>query len=85
MWLLPANQSLESVVIDLLGRWLKRKAGNLFMLVMTNRFTKLPKVVPLKRKTGLNVAKGFALHWVFKYAAPKVVLSENGLQFARKL
>lgn len=85
MSLFPSKQPLESVGVDLLGPFLKTKTGNRFILVMADRFTELTQVVPLKRTTGLDVPKVFASHWVFKYGAPKEVLSDNGPQFAIKL
>lgn len=80
-----AKQPLELVAVDLLGQLPKTKAGNCFILVMADQFTNLTQVVPLKRTSGLDVAKEFESHWVFKYGAPKEVLSDNGAQFASKL
>lgn len=85
MRLFPARQPLESVAIDLLGPLPKTKARDRFIIVMGDRFTKLPQVVPLKRTTGLYVTKAFVLHWVFKYCAPKEVLSDKGLQMASRI
>lgn len=63
----------------------KTKGGDGFILVMVDHFTKLKKVVKLKRITRLDVEKGFLPHWVFEQGTPKGVLSENGPQFERKL
>lgn len=65
MRLLPTKQPLESVAVDRLGLLPKLKVGNCFILVMADRFTKLTKVVAMKRKTGLDVDKSFYLNWVF--------------------
>ena len=51
------------------------------MLVISDRFTKLTQVVPLKRITAYDVAFAFVEHWVFKYGAPATLLSDNGSQF----
>lgn len=85
MRLFPATKPLEQVSVDLLGPLPRTRAGHRFILVIADRFTKLTQVVPLRRSTGLDVAKAFASHWVIKYGAPKEVLSDNGPQFASKL
>lgn len=52
---------------------------------MADHFTKMTHVEPLRRRTGHDVAKTFVSDWVFKYGAPKEVLSYNGPKFASKL
>lgn len=59
--------------------------GNRFSLVIADRFTKLTQNVPLKRTTCVDVAEAFASHCVFKYVAPKEVLSYNPEKFTSKL
>ena len=51
MKLFPATAPLESMAMDLLGPLQKSKAENRFILVMTDLFTKLTQVVPLRRIT----------------------------------
>lgn len=85
MRLFPAPHTLVSVVVDMLGPLPKTEAGNRSIPVMADRFTKLTKVIPLKHTTGLEVAKAFLPHWVFKYGPPKEVMSHNGPQFASKI
>ena len=81
MKLFPATAPLDSVAIDILGPLLKSSRGFIFMLVISDRFTKLKQVVPLKRITAYDVAVAFVEHWVFKYGAPATLLSDNGSQF----
>lgn len=45
MHLFPTKKPFESVAVDLFGPMPKTKAGNLFILVMANRFKKLKEVV----------------------------------------
>lgn len=45
----------------------------------------LTQVVLMKRTTGTDVSKAFKLHFLFKYGAPRDVLSANGPQFASEL
>ena len=84
MKLFPATGPLESIAMDLLGPLPPSRAGNRFILVMTDRFTKLTQIVPLKKTTAHDVAMAFCIHWVYKYGTPKETLTENGPQFASK-
>lgn len=77
MCFVPVKQTLDSGDVDLLRPLPKTKYGNRFILVMADRCTKLTQVVPPKRTTSLGVAKSFSSYCVFKYGAPKEVLSDN--------
>ena len=83
--LFPARAPLEFVAIDILGELIKTPRGNCNMLVISDRFSKLVRTVPLKTVTASEVAKAFVHHWVFPYGAPIWLLSDNGKQFIAKL
>ena len=57
--LFPATRPLESVSIDILGSLPKSERGKRFLLVITDRFTKLTTVVPLRN--GLRVLRSLYL------------------------
>ena len=82
--LFPAKGPLESVAMDILGPLPKTKHGNRFLLVITDRYSKVTKTVPLRIITALSVAKSFCDHWVFAYGAPVSLLTDNGPQFTAK-
>ena len=82
--LFPATKQLASLCIDILGPLQRTKKGYRFLLVITDRFTKLTKVIPLRKITTCNVAMGFVEHWVFKYGPPECWISDNGKQFSAK-
>ena len=84
MRLFPAKSPLESVSIDILGDLIRTPRNNRFLLVITDRFSKLVRTVPLKRITAASVAKAFIQHWVFAYGSPCSVLSDNGKQFTSR-
>jgi hypothetical protein len=84
MKLFPANEPLEYVAIDLLGPLPKTAHGNRYLLVISDRFSKLTRTVPLRTTTALVVAKAFCTHWVYAYGIPKFLLSDNGTQFTSK-
>ena len=85
MKLFPATEPLEFVAIDILGPLPKAKDGSRYLLVMTDRFSKLTRAVPLKSISALKVAQAFVRHWVLAYGAPARLLSDNGSQFTSKL
>ena len=82
--LFPPSGPLESVAIDVLGELLKTARGNQYLLVISDRFTKLTKTVPLKGISAAEVAKAFVDHWVFNYGAPKELLADNGKCFTAR-
>jgi transposase InsO family protein len=82
--LFPASAPLEYVAIDILGPLPKTGHGNRFLLVMTDRFSKLTRTVPLRTTTALVCARAFCDHWVYTYGAPRHVLTDNGPQFTAK-
>lgn len=71
--------------VNLLVPLPQTKSGNLIIVIISDRFTTVTQVVPQKRTAGIDVAKAFALHCVFKYGEPKEVLFDNGPQFANKV
>ena len=52
--------------------------------MITDRFTKLTRVVPLREITAYNVVVAFVEHWVFSYGPPECVISDNQKKFAAK-
>ncbi len=82
--LFPAAAPLEFVCMDLLGPLPRTARHNRFLLVLTDRFSKLTRTVPLTNTSTPTVAKAFCEHWVFAYGAPVYLLTDNGSQFASK-
>ena len=82
--LFSAQSPLEALSIDILGPLTKTKKGYRFLLVVTDRFTKLTQVIPLRRIDAYAVAFASVEHWIFKYGSPKTLISDNRKQFASK-
>ena len=57
--LFPAQHPLERLSIDILGPLTKTKKGNRVLLVITDRFTKLTQVIPLRRIHAYAVTVAF--------------------------
>ena len=82
--LFPAKAPLESVAIDLMGPLPVTNRKNRYLLVMTDRYTKLTRTVPLATATAFTVAKAFCEAWVYVYGPPESLLSDNGGEFNAK-
>ena len=82
--LFPAKSPLESVARDVFGELVKTARGNQYLLVITDRFTKLTKTVPMKSVSASDLAKAFVNEWIFVYGPPAHVLSDNGKYFTSK-
>ena len=80
----PAAGPLEFVAMDLLGPLPKTKSGHTYVLVITDRFTKLTRAVPLGSTKAPAVAQAFLENWVYVYGAPNFLLTDNGPQFVAK-
>ena len=82
--LFTATKPFESVSIDILGLLPKSRRRKRFLLVTTDRFSKLTAVVPLRNVNAYSTAVAFCEAWLFKYGPPKTLLSDNGKQFASR-
>jgi hypothetical protein len=83
--LFPASGPLEFFAMDILGPLPQTEHGNRFLLVISDRFSKLTRTVPLRTITALGVAKAFCDSWVFSYGPPRYLLTENDTQFNAKV
>jgi transposase InsO family protein len=48
--------------------------------VISDRFSKLTRTVPLRTITALVAAKAFSDAWMFSYGPPRYLLTDNGTQ-----
>jgi hypothetical protein len=80
----PANGPLESVALDILGPLPRTRHGNRFLLVISDRYSKVTKTVPLRTFTAFLVARAICDHWAYVYGPPVSFLTDNGPQFAAK-
>jgi transposase InsO family protein len=84
--LFPPSAPMEFVAMNLLGPLTTSDHGNRFLLVITDRFTKLTRAFPLASTTADIVAKTFLDGWIASgYGIPKILLTDNGTQFVAKV
>ncbi|CAN8070204.1 unnamed protein product [Agarophyton chilense] len=80
----PAAGPLEFVAIDLLGPLRKTKNGYQHILVITDRFSKLTRAIPLKKTMSTTLAIAFLNNWVYPYGTPLYLLTDNSSNLASK-
>lgn len=79
------NGPLDFIPMHILGLLLKMVAGNQFIIVITDRYIKEDWVIPSSKASARQVASIFFDHWIVPYGIPVSLLTDNGLQFVRKL
>ena len=82
--LFPAKGPLEYIAIDILGPLPRTKTGRQYVVVITDRYSKLTRAVPTAKITAPVVAAVVLEHWVIPYGIPNHILSDNGSQFVSK-
>jgi len=60
----------------------RSKHGNQMLLLMIDRFSKWTELVPLRSATAESLNKAFGERIIARYGVPKVVITDNGVQFA---
>ena len=71
--------------LDLLGSLRKTSIGNRYLLVMVDRFSKLTRVVEIRREDAETVASASCDIWVASYGPPDTLLTDNGPQLTSNL
>ena len=66
----PEEEPLQAISMDMLGPLPLTERGKRFLLVITDRFSKLTAVVPLRTTNAYSVAIAFCEEWIFKYGPP---------------
>jgi transposase InsO family protein len=83
--LFPPSSPMEFIAMHILGPLTQTDKGNRFLLVVTDRFSKLTRAYPLASTTADVVAKTLFDGWVAAgYGIPQVLLTDNGTQFVSK-
>lgn len=82
--LLPPSGPNEHVAIDMLVQLPRTADGNIFVLAISDRFTKLRRTVALPDEKALTMLAAFIEHWVSAYGFPANLLSDNGSNLTSK-
>ncbi len=76
----PPSYPMEVIGIDLLTLSPSRQ-GSRYLLVCVDHLTRYIMLAPLKNKTAEAVAHALVTQVFLKHGTPKVILSDNGLEF----
>jgi len=63
----------------------RSKHGKQMQLVLIDRFSKWTELVPQQSATAESLKKAFRERIIARYGIPKVVIADNGVQFARRI
>lgn len=69
---------------DLLGPYPRSKAGNSYILVVLDKFSKFVLLKPLKRATAQEIVKFLESEVFHVFGVPKTLFSDNGVQYRSK-
>ncbi len=75
----------EIVGIDIMGPLPETSAGNRYILVIVNHFTKWATACPIRRADAITVAHGLMSAWVADFDVPLQLHSDRGVQFESHL
>lgn len=62
----------------------KTKSGNQFIVVTTDRYSKIAKAIPVARSTATADAAKFVDHWISTFVIPSTMLTDNDPKFSAK-
>ena len=71
--------------VDIMGPLPTTHAGNRYILVMVDYFTKWCEAVPLKQQDAQSVASAIVNEWICRYGAPVIIHSDRGSAFENHL
>jgi len=74
--LFPVKHPLGDVAIDILGPVPKTTRGNLYIVVIMDRYSKLCRLEPLSNVRASTLAKAFGESLVLTYGPPQTLLSD---------
>jgi len=79
--LFPATMPFQDIGVDLYGPLARTAAGRRFILVITDRFTKLVRALLMDGTTAVDCASAVLDYWVAAHGPPDRLLSDGGRQF----
>ena len=68
--LFPATVPFQDIAVDLYGPLARTAAGHRFILVITDRVTKLVRALPMDGTTAMDCASAVLDYWVAAYGPP---------------
>jgi len=79
--LFPATLPFQNIATDLFGPLSKTAAGHEYIMVITDRVSKLVRAIPMGQTRAVDCAFVLLHCWIGDYGPPDRVLSDGGPQF----
>ena len=79
------GEPMECIALDILGPLPITKAGNRYILVMVDLFTKWTEAVALPNQEAETIAQAFLNEFIVKFGTPLKILTDQGRNFQSKL
>lgn len=79
-----ALTSMEFSAGEILGKLVTSPRTNKYLLVMSDRYSKLVLTVQIQSIIAKSVVNAFVTYWVMDYDPPRRLLSNNGKQITSK-
>lgn len=73
--------ALDDITTDILGLLPKTLNDNDHIIIVTGRYRKLTRVVPMSKTTSPYIAAVMLNQWILPYGTLRIILSDNGPQF----
>jgi len=83
--LFPATLPFQDIATDFFGPLAKTAAGNKYIMVITDRFSKLVRAISMGEIRAVDCASVFLHYWIGAYGTPFRVLSDGGPQFTAQI
>uniref|UniRef100_A0A034W800 RNA-directed DNA polymerase n=1 Tax=Bactrocera dorsalis TaxID=27457 RepID=A0A034W800_BACDO len=80
-----AQEPFATVCTDFIGPLPRSTHGNTMLLVFFDRFSKWVELVPMRRATSEGLRRAFRERILARFGVPKILISDNGVQFTSTL
>jgi transposase InsO family protein len=80
-----ASWPFDAWGLDVVGPLPKSSAGHLYILAMTDFFSKWAEVISLKEVKKENVVNFIRTHLIYQYSVPRYIMTDNGKPFYNSL
>ena len=81
----PSGYPMHKVAMDIVGPLPKSRAGNKYILVISDYFSKWTEAYPLPNQEASTVALKLVDQWICRFSVPEQLHSDQGRQFESEL
>lgn len=80
-----ATRPWETISIDLMGPFVRSSKGNEYLLVITDHFTKMPILIPLRNGKANKICEIVENNVFLEHSVPDTIICDYGKQFISKI